>query len=172
MAECRALEAWAEALPVTRQVVANADQIRRHMTFLAATLPTQGHAEETGQLRFAVYTSILAGWSNEALAYMARECCKRLRWFPVPVQMLEILTEYRPPVTERETVLQLCARFRGGEMERWLDNLREDQPIGDVPESWKRIAVEQGPLRRLADGSHVSRALYHGPSPNCARTGP
>jgi hypothetical protein len=130
---------------------------------MAATLPSQAVDDESGRKRFAVYVALLSGFSDEALKHMARTACQTLRWFPVPVQCLELAQAYRAPAGEREATLRICHDFAQGAFERWLMNISEGQPIGEVPEQWLRIAVERGPLRRLANGAFVSRTLYHGP---------
>lgn len=163
MAECEALRSWALSLPMVQSVNATPEQIGNHMTFLSATLPTQGHDEDAGRRRFAVYASLLAGWSNEAIAFMCREACRRLRWFPVPAQMLEILNEYRAPEGERSATLRLCSAFANDAFSRWINGLRDGQRIGDAPEAWLRSAAEQLLIRKLDDGSYVERALYQGP---------
>jgi len=161
--ECAALREWAESLPVEIQRPATQDQVERHLEFLAATLPAKAIDNEAGKRRFAVYVSLLGSYSNEALQYMAREACRKYDWFPTPRQCLELVAEYRPPVSERETTLRLCSDFAQAQFDRWLANVRDGQEPGDVPESWMRIAVEQGVMRRLDNGSYVSRALYQGP---------
>lgn len=161
--ECRALQAWAEALPVERPTPASQNQIERHLAFMAATLPSQAIDDESGRKRFAVYVSLLTGFSDEALAYMARTACQTLRWFPVPVQCLDLAREYRAPVGQCEETLRLCHGFAQASFERWRADVAAGQPVGDVSDQWKRIAVEQGIARRLEDGSYVSRVAYHGP---------
>jgi len=131
---------------------------------MSAALPSKGLDEVTGKMKVAVYASLLGSYSNEALAFMARSACMTLDWFPTPRQCLELIADYRPPVSPQEIALRLCSDFTNEQFERWMINLREGQPIGDVPEQWKRIAVEQGPLRRLTDGTYVSRVLYQGPA--------
>ena len=157
------MRAWAEAQPFERPVAAPQAQIERHLAFMAATLPSQAIDDESGRKRFAVYVSLLSGFSDDALAYMARKACQTLRWFPVPVQCLDLVREYRPPVSEREETLRLCHDFAHASFDRWIANVADGQQLGDVPDEWKRIAVESGLVRRLDDGGYVSRALYHGP---------
>jgi len=161
--ECRALKAWADAEPVRSTVRASYEQIERHLEYLATTLPSQAVDDESGKRRFAVYCSLLGEFSNEALQFMSREACRTLEWFPTPKQCLSIIAKYRPPISDRDRALLLCSDFTQSQFERWIANLREGQPIGDVPDQWKRIAVEQGIARRLDDGRYVSRALYVGP---------
>lgn len=161
--ECEALEAWALALPATDRTPATEAQIRKHLTFIASTLPTQAHDDDAGERRTAVYVTLLAGWSNEAMVFMSREVLRTLRWFPVPAQMIEALERYRPPTSERDDTLRLCGRVRQEAFAQWEVNMRDGQPIGDVPERWVRIGEAAGYLRRLADGNYVSRAAYAGP---------
>ena len=130
---------------------------------MAAALPSRGVDADTGRRRAAVYASVLAGWTNDAFAYMARTACQTLDWFPTPKQCLDILATYPAPVDDRAVALRLCQDYQHDRFETWAANVRAGSPIGDVPARWLRIAVEHGFVRRLEDGSHVSRAHYHGP---------
>lgn len=162
-AECNALREWAQSTPADRPAAASMDQLKRHLEFMAAALPSKGLDEQSGKMKAAVYAALLGGQPNEALAYMARTACMTLDWFPTPRQCLDIIADYRPPVSDQEIAIRLCQDYTANQFDRWIANLSDGQPIGDVPEQWKRIAVEQGAIRRLSDGSYVSRALYHGP---------
>lgn len=159
--ECRILAAWVEAQPPHREVLATADDILRHIEFMAATLPSKRVDLGTGKDRTAVYVRVLMGRSKAALAHMSSEAFKRFEWFPVPAQCLALADEYRPPVDDRAAVLRLCEDTANDLFERWLANVGQGQPIGDVPDRWLRIAVERGTLRRLEHDRYVTRALYH-----------
>ena len=93
---------------------------------------------------------------------MARRPCETLKWFPSPKQCLDLLAEYRPPESPQTAALIACDAFMHRTFADWMRQMRCGAQIGDVPDRWKRIAVEDGPVRRLEDGSYVSRALYHG----------
>lgn len=162
MSECRELAEWAETLDA-RPPAASERFIMARIEYLEAILPTRNTDEAAGQKRTAGYLAVLRGHSRGALQYLATESLTRFDWFPSPKQCIEVMAEYREPYSERETVLRLCADFAQAAFDRWLVALIEGQPIGDVPERWIGIAVERGPLRRLAGGAIVSRALYHGP---------
>ena len=162
--ECAALREWAQNTPVAVPPAATTDQIAKHLAFMASALPAKGVDDLTSKMRFAVYTSLLDGTSNKALAHMARRACETLDWFPTPRQCLDLIAEYRPPEPDQVVALRLCQDYTTEQFERWITNVIDCQPIGDVPEQWMRIAVEQGAMRRLADGRYVSRAQYYGPS--------
>ncbi|MBE7186198.1 MAG: hypothetical protein INR68_17530 [Methylobacterium mesophilicum] len=138
-------------------------RVTKRLEYLDAMLPRRAQDEEGGEKRTAGYLSLLLGQTDDALAFMVREACRRHDWFPTAKQLLGILAEYRPPQPEQAFALLECERFAAQAFDRWMDNLRDGQPAGDVPEQWMRIAVERGLMRRLEDGSFVSRALYHGP---------
>lgn len=163
MAECRQLAAWAESLS-SKPVGASDGYITNRLQFMQAALPARAIDDSAGEKRAAVYLSILRGHSREALTFLSDEACRRCDWFPTPKQCLEIIAEHRPPVSERDATLRLCAAFAEDALAAWLANLEAGEEIGDVPEQWIRIAIERGPLRRLSDGKVVSRALYFGPS--------
>ena len=161
--ECRILAAWAEAQPSGKPRPASAEQIERHLEFLATALPSKRVDLDTGKRRFAVYVSMLGGFSDAALAHMSRRACETLQWFPVPAECIALAREHREPVDDHAAILRLCEDTANDLFERWLVNIGEGQPIGDVPDRWLRIAVERGTLRRLEHDRYVTRALYHGP---------
>jgi len=162
MEECDALREWAHST-TPLHVPATRAELNRHIEFMNATLPSKNADVETGKMRLAVYFSILSGYTNEALAFMSRTACTTLDWFPTPKQCLEILAQYRAPISEQADAILICQQFTQDAFDTWLCNVADGQPIGDVPDQWKRIAVERGVLRRMEDGSFVIRSLYHGP---------
>lgn len=163
MEEADALRDWASLTSPAPAAPATHDQLARHLEFMQAALPSRANDAETGRKRFAVYATILSGKSNEALAFMARRACETLEWFPSPKQCLDILAEYRPPAPPQSHALIACRQFTAARFDEWLAALRDGGEVGDVPERWQRIAVEQGVMRRLEDGTMVSRSLYNGP---------
>lgn len=158
--ECRALKAWAEETgePVP---TASVEQISRHLEFLAATLPSKNVDDTTGKMRFSVYYRMLSGYSDRALAYMSRKVCERHDWFPTPHQCLEILEGYHEPPSPQATALAYCRHFWAERLDNFLDTLKAgtclQEMIDGVPDQWRRIAAEQGYLRRMPDGSYVVR---------------
>lgn len=145
-------------------IAAPASRIIKRLEYLDAMLPRRNQDEQAGELRVTAYVTLLHGQSDEALAFMVREACRRHDWFPTAKQLLDILSEYRAPQSEQAQALIECQRFADEAFAVWLRNLADRQPAGDVPDQWKRIAEERGHMRRLSDGSFVSRALYHGPT--------
>lgn len=112
-------------------------------------------------MRFAVYSRLLGEYSNDALAYMARNACTKCDWFPTPRQCLEILSEYRPPTSEKQTALMLCHSFWQGQFEEFILMLRmgcaTQELVDGVKERWRLIAMERGYLRHMEDGSFIIR---------------
>lgn len=152
--EARALKVWAESID-DRPTPATPMQITKHLTFLAATLPSRAQDDETGKMRFAVYSSILCEFSNDALAFMARKACATLDWFPTPKQCLDLLREYPQPGSEKERVLALCHRFWQGKFEGWIALIASGEAtqadIDSVGQRWQAIAMEKGYLRWIED---------------------
>jgi hypothetical protein len=148
--EAKALKAWANAQD-DRQRPASPLQITKHLTFLGATLPSKSQDDDSGKMRFAVYSSVLAEYSNDALAYMARRACAELNWFPTPRQCIEFADQYRPPVSEKDRALSLCHRFFQGRFEDFISDLKLGLATQDLvdaaPLQWQQIAMEQGYLR-------------------------
>ncbi|WP_184056348.1 hypothetical protein [Sphingomonas aerophila] len=138
-------------------------RVTKRLEHLDAMLPRRAQDDDAGELRTSGYLALLIGQPDEALAFMVREACRRFNWFPTAKQLLDILAEYRAPQSEQAVALLECQRFADQAFATWLGNVDDGQPIGDVPEQWCRIAVERGLVRRLSDGSYMSRALYHGP---------
>ncbi len=163
---------WADAQD-DRSVPAEPLQITNHLKFLAATLPSKNLDDDTGKRRFAVYSSILSGHSNDALAYMARRACAELDWFPTPRQCLELLREYTPPTTDKQRALLLCDTFWQKRFEAFIAALKEGSATQDMVDSvsltWRRIAEEQGYLRYLPE---ESRHVIRGPNNRIAATEP
>lgn len=177
--EAKALRAWAMAQD-DRAPSAHVLQITKHLSFMAATLPSKSVDDESGKMRVAVYSKILGDFSNEALAYMARRACTELDWFPTPRQCLEILRDHRPEVTEKQRALQFCHNFWQGKYEDFILALKTDtidqDAVDTVPHQWKMIAVEQGYLRYFPeDGRYAIRArlpVAEKPAPYVTATTP
>lgn len=152
--QAKALRVWAEAQD-DRPKAASPLQITKHLTFLGATLPSKAQDDESGKMRFAVYSSILSEYSNEALAYMARRACAELDWFPSPRQCIELADQYRPPVSEKEQALALCHRFFQGKFEDFIfeleNGIAEQETVDSVPLRWRKIAMERGYLRWIQE---------------------
>lgn len=152
--QAKALAAWAESHD-DRPKAASPLQLTKHLTFMAATLPSKAQDEESGKMRFAVYSSILGEYSNEALAYMARRACAELDWFPTPRWCLEAVQQYRPPATEKDEALTLCHRFWQGRFEDFIFDLErgiaEQETVDAVPLQWRKIAMERGFLRWIEE---------------------
>ena len=146
---------------IERITPATPEQLARHLEFIAATLPSRNIDVESGQRRFAVYFRLLGGYPNEALAYMTERACREQQWFPTPATCLEILAGYNPPATISDNALDRCAYFAQMQFEafksRLLEGVLPQGEIDDKPEQWLRVLVEQGPLRRMDDGTFIQR---------------
>ena len=164
MAECSALAEWAEEhADRGGRVPASQEEIEDCLEYLAAALPSKNIDAEAGYKRFTVYVAVLGNCTVDELRHMSLEAIRTLDWFPTAKQCLGLVASFLPPVSERDRVLRICGDFAQASFDQWLENIRNGQPIGDVPERWMRIAVERGAMRVLSDGRFVSRALYHGP---------
>lgn len=161
MAECDALIEWAEATQTPPRPVGEI-AFGKHFEYLSV-LPSKNVDEALGEKSATVYYALLGGYSAGAISYLVRRATETLDWYPTPKQCLDIIAGYREPISEQDRALLLCREFAEEQFAQWLENIRNGQPIGDVPERWMRIAVERGAMRVLAVGRFVSRALYHGP---------
>lgn len=160
LTECDDLAKWAREQPPQRPIACDRDHMADHLLFMASALPSQAVSTDTGKARFAVYLSVLRDLTDAQMAHVARESCKRLKWFPTPAECLEIAREISPPGDERAATLRLCSDTATEIMNRWCDDPDVEQ---DVPEAWHRIAIERGTLSRLPDGRLVSRRRVYGP---------
>lgn len=165
MAECRAITAWANAT-MPRHVPATPKQLTRRLEYLEAMLPRRATDDDAGELRTAGYLALLQGQSDDAMRHLVREACQTLDWFPTAKQCLAILATYRKPMPEQEQALIACQHFAQAAFEGWLANVGDGQPVGDVPDTWLRFAVDRAVLRRLSNGAYVARSLYYGPLGN------
>lgn len=167
MEEADALRVWADT-QINDNVPATARQLAKHLAFVEATLPSKNVDGETGQMRTAVYTSLLADYSDGALAFMARKACATLDWFPTPKQCIDILSQYRAPRSDKETALALCHSFAQRRFEEFIWSLETGKATNDailaVPDQWRRIAIERCLLRAMPDGSFVIRDRGKRPS--------
>ncbi len=166
--QCRQLRAWAEAQAPIRVPAATQHEIETHLAFIASTLPSKVVDDASGKRRFAVYVTMLSGYSDAALKFMSRRALEELKWFPTPSECRKLIAQYQPPENEISEALRICGEFAQSTFDRWIANLADGQHPGDVPEQWTRIAVERGLMRRLDDGRCVSRALYQGPTKRVA----
>lgn len=159
--ESRALREWADGLPADIPIRATRDQIFRHLEFLASALPSKAVGDEAGRKRFAVYVSMLQGFSDEALSHMARRACETLDWFPTPHQCIDLAKEFRPPTSASTFAIAACNRFDQSSFEGWIATIGLDEPNLAVPAHWIEIALTRNLLRRMDDGSVVSRARHN-----------
>lgn len=157
------LRRWAETTAPSPPQPATADQLVDCLETMEANLPRQRMDDRSGQIKANTIASVLAEHSGEALAFLTYEAIRRLRWFPSVRDCLDILAEYRRPEPDQQVALRLCQDYQTEKFDRWFASLRAGREVGDVPDQWKRIAIERGALRRLADGSIVIRATYYGP---------
>jgi len=159
------LREWAET-QATDIVPVTAEQLGKHLAFMAAALPSKVVDKQTAQMRVAVYMKILGKFSNAAIAFMARRACETLEWFPTPSQCLAILNTYVGAPGEKQQALQFCQQFWQQRHNAFLASLAAgdatDAQVAEVPEQWRKIAVEKGYLRLLDDGSYIIR---HRPAP-------
>lgn len=152
-----ALREWA-AIPAPPAPRATRSQILDMIEHLDASLPSQNADEGSAEKRISVLANILAEYTADEVAFMARTAVKTLKWFPTVVECLEIIKRYRAPATEQEIALSDCRHFLQAKLEAFRVDMAEGKPIaGDIPERWKRIAENDGSLRLLPDGTFEHR---------------
>lgn len=154
-AEARELAEWARSQPLTPPVTM--EQLGRHLAYMQVALPSRAMDTDAGRMRTAVYARLLGGYTNDALAFMARTACTTLDWFPTPHQCLEILKGYTPPISASERALRLCSSYSQARFEEWLARLSAGEmsqsEVDAANERWRKIAWERGLLR--LDGNRL-----------------
>jgi hypothetical protein len=157
VSECDELRSIALAMP-TEHIPVETRELARQLQFIDSTLPSKNVEEQSGQMRTAVYTRILGGYTKDALSYMTQRVCRELDWFPTPRQCLEILADYRPRATRKDIALRICAKHTQARFDQWIAALRTggDVDIEGVPDGWLQIAETQGYLR-CNDGKYERR---------------
>jgi hypothetical protein len=122
---------------------------------MAATLPSRNLDTETGRNRVAVYVRLLSDYTEAAMAHLSRTACATLEWFPTPAQCIRILDAFTDRPTPRDTALSLCHSFAQSQFEAFRAALKAGEAtpdlIASVPDQWRRIAVEQGFLRKIGE---------------------
>lgn len=87
--------------PIAREVasIIPADErtIRQTVGSLSVSLPSQDSGEIGGRLKLNTYQAALAGCDVRALRYAYERCLKELRWFPLVIELLEMVKSYRSP---------------------------------------------------------------------------
>ena len=129
VSECDELRSIALAMP-TEHIPVETRELARQLQFIEATLPSKNVEEQSGQMRTAVYTRLLGGYTKDALSYMTERVCRELDWFPTPRQCLEILADYRPRATQKDIALRICAKHTRARFDQWIAALRTGRSEG------------------------------------------
>lgn len=155
------LEAVANA-PLPRPVPCDASHFAKCMRSLSL-LPSRADDETKGELRLAIYQRMLGHHPNEAISYLVERALSELNWFPTPKQCLDILADWRAPVSEDRRRRDLAIRLIAGERRlRFEDAMAalerrelDGEALDALPQRWKLIAVERGFLRDTHDGFQI-----------------
>lgn len=123
-------------------------------------LPSRADDETKGELRLAIYQRMLGRNTNGAISYMVERALAELNWFPSPKQCLDILADYREPLSDerrcRDMAIGLIESEKRARFGDTMVALSRREIHGDaldaLPEQWKIIAVEKGYLRLAPDG--------------------
>lgn len=156
------LEAVAKA-PLPRQEPCDGAHFAKCMRSLSL-LPSRADDETKGELRLAIYQRMLGKHPNGAISYLVERALAELNWFPTPKQCLDIIADWRAPISEQEgrrnTALRLIEKDKWIRFEDIMGDLErrelEGEALANVPERMKLIAVERGYLQ-LTDGAFVVR---------------
>lgn len=123
-------------------------------------LPSRADDETKGELRLAIYQRMLGHNPNGAISYLVERALAELNWFPSPKQCLDILADWKEPVSKERRRRDIACNLIAGERRmRFEDAMyamqaRElhGEALDAIPERWKLIAVERGYLRLAPDG--------------------
>lgn len=148
--------------PLPRPVPCDAAHFAKCMRSLSL-LPSRADDETKGELRLAIYQRMLGNHPNAAISYLVERALAELNWFPSPKQCLDILADWREPVSEerrrRDIACNLIAGERAMRFEDAMNAMAARELHGEaldrLPERWKLIAVEKGYLRLAPDGFMV-----------------
>lgn len=152
------LEAVANA-PLPRPVPCDPAHFAKCMRSLSL-LPSRADDETKGELRLAIYQRMLGNHPNAAISYLVERALSELNWFPSPKQCLDILADWREPISEarrrRDLAINLIGREKRLRFEEAMAALeRRELTVADLealPQRWKLIAVERGYLRDTHEG--------------------
>lgn len=144
--------AWAKS-PDPAPTPIDRNRFLKKLAFMESTLPSKAIDTDAGKERTTVYLASLGHYPEDAIAWMVKEACQRLDWFPTVKQCLALLAEYdrkRPP-TEKTLALMDSRKFIEQRFETWLGwckdgDIRAIDIVG-IPDHWKRVAVERGFLK-------------------------
>lgn len=124
-------------------------------------LPRRQDDSISGAMRLALYRRHLEGFSDEALSYLTQQATRTCHWFPTIAECLDILKGWpnRNRDAERqEKAGHLYQRELNARMDETMARLERreltDSEANDLPEFWKRVAVEKGYLRKMKDDTH------------------
>lgn len=145
--------------PLPRQEPCDAAHFAKCMRSLSL-LPSRADDETKGELRLAIYQRMLGHNPNGAISYLVERALAELNWFPSPKQCLDILADWKEPVSKerrrRDIACNLIAGERRMRFEDAMYAMQARELHGDaldaIPERWKLIAVERGYLRLAPDG--------------------
>ena len=126
-------------------------------------LPSRADDETKGELRLAIYQRMLGNYPNGAISYLVERALAELNWFPSPKQCLDILADWREPITEerrrRDLAINLIAGEKRMRFEDAMEALERRELSGAeleaLPQRWKLIAVERGFLRDTHEGFEI-----------------
>lgn len=131
---------------------------------MQAVLPRQQADDVGGELLFRTYRRQLGHYPAAALSYLTEQATARFQWFPTIAQCLDILKLWRRADKAAGDQMLARAAVRNELQARMEDAFRAMKDasitlfeIEALPESWRRIGVERGLLRRNEDGTYYLR---------------
>lgn len=145
------VEAMANS-PLPALVPCSEGKFGQAMRYLSASLPTRGHDDAAGELRFEAYRRTLGHLPADAIGFLTGEVLRTCRWFPTIAECLEITARW----TRGDTGLRdrAAARAEKERRDRWND-LRGAVRSGEMPKE----AIEALPdrVKRALDNDNLIR---------------
>lgn len=155
------LEAVANA-PLPRPEPCDPSHFAKCMRSLSL-LPSRADDETKGELRLAIYQRMLGNYPNAAISYLVERALAELNWFPSPKQCLDILVDWREPISNERrwrdlaiNMIECEKRLRFEDAMAAMERRELDgAALEALPQRWKLIAVERGYLRDTHKGFEI-----------------
>lgn len=160
-------------MPMPEKVPVSSDYVNKALLAMMAVLPRQGKDSTTGALMVDQYCRKLGQYPKGAIDHLWRESVDRLKWFPTVAECKEIIAEWVSQSDMLGHAKSIAAsrinrerdfRFRDA-MDALKAGTMPQEQVDALPEPWCKMAVEQGYLWNLKDGTYRPRPNTWGMTP-------
>lgn len=128
-------------------------------------LPSKADDDVKGELRLKIYQRMMGNYPAQAIRYLAERALTELNWFPSPKQCLDILADWREPISEarrkRDLAINMIEDERRARYDDMMGALKrrelDAEAIEKLSDRVKAIGVEMGYLRFDAETGYTVR---------------